>query len=77
LNIYPNPASDVLTVSSSMRYAVSSIEIFNLLGEKIYNTPITDNRLPVTINIADFPSGVYVVRVRMEKGVAVSKFIKE
>jgi alpha-tubulin suppressor-like RCC1 family protein len=78
IKVYPNPASDVLTVSSGSRQdVVSCIEVFNLLGEKIYNTPITDNRLPATINVADFPSGVYIVQAKTENGVFVSKFIKE
>jgi hypothetical protein len=76
ISIYPNPASGVIQVISE-RYSVNSVEIYNLLGEKIYTSPITVNRLPITINIADFPNGVYVVEVRTEKGIEVDKFVKE
>jgi phosphatidylserine/phosphatidylglycerophosphate/cardiolipin synthase-like enzyme len=81
LSVYPNPATNALTIDipklCSTQYAVSNIEIYNLLGEKIFSTPITDNRSPITINVSAFPSGVYMVEVKTEKGVAVSKFIKE
>jgi hypothetical protein len=48
-----------------------------LLGEKVYAT--TNNKPQTTnkIDISSFPSGVYVVEVRTEKGIAVKKFVKE
>lgn len=81
--VYPNPATDKIQVISK-QYSVSSIEIYNLLGEKIYSSPVTDNlslitdyRSPITIDVSSFPSGVYVVKVKTEKGVWVKKFVKE
>ncbi|MGD0709643.1 MAG: SBBP repeat-containing protein [Bacteroidales bacterium] len=74
--IYPNPNNGKFQVSV-IQYPASSIEIFNVLGEKVYSSPVTDNYSPFTINIADRPSGVYVVEVKTEKGVVVSRFIKE
>jgi YVTN family beta-propeller protein len=76
IDIFPNPASGEIRVIGN-QCSVSGVEVFNLLGEKIYTSPITDNRAPITINVADFPNGVYVVKVRTEKGMEVSKFIKE
>jgi endo-1,4-beta-D-glucanase Y len=84
-NLYPNPAKNYITIESpqeeigsgSRQEVVVSIEIYNLLGEKIYTSPITDNRSAITINISDIPSGVNVVEVKTEKGVEVKRFIKE
>ena len=90
IDIFPNPASDIIEVGSKQE-AVSSIEIFNLLGEKVYQSLVTSHSLsgispmtnvpmtntPITINVADLPSGVYVVEVKTEKGIEVSKFVKE
>jgi len=56
---------------------VNSIEIYNLLGEKIYNFPIADNRSLITINVADLTSGVYFIKAITEKGEVVKKIIKE
>ena len=74
--VYPNPASEEIQVISN-QCPVSGIEIYNLLGGKIYNTLIADNRSPFTINIADFPSGMYIVEVKTEKEIAVKKLVKE
>ena len=76
IDIYPNPASEEIRVIGNQS-TVSGVEVFNLLGEKIYNLPITDNRSPITINVVDFPAGVYIVKVKTEKGMEVKKFIKE
>jgi YVTN family beta-propeller protein len=76
IDIFPNPASEEIRVIGN-QCSVSGVEVFNLLGEKIYNLPITDNRLPITVKVADFPAGVYMVKVQTENGVEVKKFIKE
>ena len=76
IEVYPNPATDEIKVISN-QCSVSSVEVYNLLGERLCNLPITGNCSPITINVSDFPSGVYVVEVKTEKGVSVKKFIKE
>ncbi len=75
-NVYPNPVSDKLVVSRKQE-AVGSIEIYNLYGEMVYTLPFTDYRLPITINVANLPCGVYVVRIETGNEVVVRKFIKE
>jgi hypothetical protein len=74
--ISPNPASSAIQVSSEQP-TVISIDIYNMLGEKVYSTPITDNRSPITINITAFPTGMYFAEIKSEKGVTVKKVIKE
>jgi hypothetical protein len=76
INIFPNPANDEIQVISN-QLSVNSIEVYNLLGERIYSSPITDNRSQVTINIADFSRGVYVLEIKTEKEVMMKKFVKD
>jgi hypothetical protein len=76
INIYPNPAIDKIEISSGQD-AAGSLEIYNLLGEKVYAN--SNNKLQTTnkIDVSAFPIGVYVVEVRTEKGIEVRKFVKE
>jgi hypothetical protein len=88
--VYPNPANDEIHVISE-QLTVLSIEIYNLLGERVYQSSVTSHSLsgtspmtnvpmtntPITINIADMPSGVYIMEVKTESGVGVRKFVKE
>ena len=76
VSVYPNPSSGEIQVISN-QCSVSSIEIYNLLGEKVYTSPFTVNRSPITINVSDLPSGVYVIEVITDKGIEVRKFKKE
>jgi len=76
IEVFPNPASEEIRVIGN-QCSVSGVEVFNLLGEKVCSLPITDHCSPITINVADFPAGVYMVKVKTEKGMEVKKFIKE
>ena len=54
VNIYPNPASNLITIQNS-----SSVKIFNMEGEKI----LEKNNLAdlEEINVSFFPKGVYFI----------------
>jgi len=67
--VYPNPVRNLLNIQSQNN--VQRIEIFNLMGQKVIDTHDTE------INTSDLTSGVYVVRVATDKGIATSKFVKE
>ncbi len=83
IKVYPNPAINTLTIDipkaavGSMQSAASNIAIYNVLGEKVYTLPIADYCSPITVDVANLPNGVYMVKVRTEKGVEVKKFVKE
>ena len=82
ISVFPNPAINSITIEApkavgSMQSAVYSIEICNLLGEKVYTSPFTGYCSQVTVNVSDYPSGVYVLEVRTAKGTEVKKFVKE
>lgn len=63
LNIFPNPATDMVTIKSST--GMTSIDIFNYIGQKIY----TNSSLSVKeykLNVSDFQPGVYFFRIKTE-----------
>ncbi len=70
--IFPNPTVDNLTIES-LQSAV--IEITNIQGQLVKTITATGNK--TNIDVSALPCGVYIVQAKMEKGVAVSKFIKE
>jgi hypothetical protein len=85
VSVFPNPATSEIQVIGNQS-TVISIDIYNMLGEKVYQSLVTGHSLsgvspmtndPMTINVSSFPSGMYFVEIKTEKGVAVKKFIKE
>jgi len=72
ISIYPNPATDNITIESPQQ---AVIEISNIQGQLIKTYTSSENK--TNVNVSLLPSGVYVVKVKTEKGIAVMKFIKE
>jgi hypothetical protein len=59
LSIYPNPASDFITISDASN-SIKSIEIYNIAG-KIVNT-YNMNSGAITISLSEYAKGVYILK---------------
>ena len=72
IQIYPNPASDIVTITSEN---TKEIVISDLTGKIVYQqkdcTPLEN------INISNLYKGVYIVLVKTDKQVYTQKLIKE
>lgn len=71
--IVPNPASTVVTVSSSFR--ISTVDIFSLAGKLMASLRVDGITVPV--DVSSFPAGTYIVRVSTNHGMATKKLIVE
>ena len=70
--IYPDPASDNITVEGTQKAVV---EILNLQGQLIKSVAANESR--TTINISDIEKGMYIIEVKTDSAIIVKKFIKE
>jgi hypothetical protein len=70
INIFPNPATNNITIETPQN---STIEITNIQGQLIKT--LAANNEKTIIDVSALPSGVYVVEVKTDRGVAVKKFI--
>jgi len=70
INIFPNPASEELFVSSI--HKINQVEIFNLLGQTLYFRNCTAKNVRIDLN--SFSSGIYILKIN---GTLIRKFIKE
>jgi len=73
LNAYPNPFSNILTIE--MESVPLNISIVNMAG-KIFFEEKNPTRNKYEISTADFPTGIYVVRYKDQKGVKSTQVIK-
>jgi hypothetical protein len=62
LLIFPNPASDRLIISTDGLTQNFGIEIFNIFGQRVYSTEARQTE-SIKLNVSDWPSGPYIVRV--------------
>lgn len=63
-SIYPNPATDVINVSSADK--ISRIEILNFLGEKI--TSETINAAKARLSVSQLSGGIYFLNIISSEG---------
>jgi hypothetical protein len=61
--IYPNPATEWLHIEGSEANKISSVELFNSLGRKVYS-----GRTAKSIDVSAFSSGFYVLCIRDDEG---------
>ncbi len=74
-SIYPNPASDIINIKSSL--SVEYIEIYDVLGNKtnIYNMNYSENNIQLEIN--DLSKGIYFLRIKTENKIFEKKLFIE
>ncbi len=70
INIYPNPATDYITVSASDFCAISNVVIYDSQGRKVLSSYDTQ------INVSGFNNGVYFVEIQTNKCVVRYKLLK-
>ncbi len=70
VDIYPNPTRDILNISID---GEAQAEIYNLAGQLI-KKPIVNNR---QINVSELNIGQYIIMIKQEDKVSVTKFIKK
>jgi hypothetical protein len=68
--LYPNPATDRVTISSSLE--MSRITIVNYVGQVIYRAELNDVN-SIDLNTGNYDAGVYVVRIDTENGVVTKR----
>ncbi|MBI4931964.1 MAG: T9SS type A sorting domain-containing protein [Bacteroidetes bacterium] len=76
VNIFPNPSSGIFSVNSEIN--ISTIEITDLLGEKIYTSRVNSYKsVPTTIGVdlSKDQNGIYFIRIITDKGTLVKKII--
>ncbi len=70
LQIFPNPATNKLTISGSQ--PIGGVEIFNMVGQKMLSAQILLQN--TELDISQFPPGVYLVRINNS---IVQRFVKQ
>jgi hypothetical protein len=65
--LYPNPVSDVLNISSSVE--VLKVQIYSITGAEVKS--LSGNQ--TSVNVSDLTSGIYFVSVTTEEGAVIQK----
>lgn len=72
ISIYPNPANNVLNITSSE--SIDQVVVYNVAGQVV----MTENGNVQSMNISNLASGSYIVRIQTVDGnISNQRFIKE
>ena len=75
VELYPNPVESILQVDVGNDYNTYLIEIFDILGNKIYASD-TDKRM-TKIDVEKLSTGIYIIRLVGEQKSVSKRFIKK
>jgi len=80
ITVFPNPASDKITVSSLEK--INAIEIYNLIGEKVYVINNSNNAVGIPmgqtsigIDLSGFQKGIYFVKMYGQENSQTKKIV--
>lgn len=74
LSYYPNPFSDKITIESPI---AENISFYNISGQKIKSVDVKKGETKIDINVVDFSTGVYFVKVYDGKNITTKEIIKQ
>jgi len=70
-SIYPNPAINYLSIDGLNENA--DVAIYDMTGKLIYKNSVVDNQ----IDISNFQSGVYILKIETAEGIITKQFVKQ
>ncbi len=78
LNIFPNPAIDIINITTDNNIKINNVSVYNNLGIKVITIAGSDFIYPnYSINILSLNSGVYFITVSGENNIYSKSFIKK
>lgn len=76
VKLYPNPASDKISLQSAVFSQQSAIvEIYDLSGRKLFEEQIMKGTSTVKINLRDLTNGIYFCKVEVGQKISTKKLI--
>jgi len=77
LDVFPNPASDLINVAYSSNEDKSRIELFDIQGRKLDYQSLTEKMGTTVFNLGAYPAGIYFIKYLAGEDVIVRKVIKQ
>src|SRR5690606_5450882 len=74
-NLYPNPASDNITIEIKDDETIHRIQIVNVSGQVVFNNKVPLAASKLTIPVHHLSSGIYYLNIRSTKGKGVQSFV--
>lgn len=75
-SIYPNPATELLFIKRNPKNSKGiAIDVMSVSGELVYMDEMAGNAMLRSIDVSNFESGIYLVKLRCENEVRIEKVV--
>jgi hypothetical protein len=71
--IYPNPSNGKFTIRSNN--AISEVEIYNITGERVFTDFNFSNRGSKSVDLSNFPKGIYLMKIYIGTKITTKKIV--
>src|SRR5690554_1810501 len=75
-NLYPNPATSVVTISNNENIGIKELLIYDVAGKQIFTHSYKDKH-QVQLNIEELKSGTYFLHIVTDEGTGIKKLVKK
>lgn len=72
LQLYPNPARDIVTLQNKSSFKMKTVEVYNILGQRIFETTFS-NTNEYQLKVNGYASGIYHIRITFDDGNWISR----
>jgi hypothetical protein len=76
LNIYPNPSKDIFNIEVANLKNIDKVEVIDVMGKTIWQT-FYEEMKPLQVNLSEFSSGIYTVKVTAGNSITTSRIVKD
>ena len=77
LDVYPNPAIDIVNIKLNTLNEDADLEIYNMLGKVVMKKSYDFNAESLSIDVSQFTTGVYILKVSNSESTSYKRFIKK
>jgi hypothetical protein len=74
-SVFPNPANNVINFSNDQNAVVDTVEMADLNGRVVKSMKV--NATEGQISVSDLATGMYMMKITTDQGVAVKKIVKQ
>jgi len=75
-NVFPNPATNMVTITNNENIVVEQVTIYDISG-KVINTQTFNKENEVQLNVEHLARGTYMLHIQTNEGTAVKKLVRK
>ena|SRR5690554_110313 len=75
-NLYPNPATNIVTISNNEHIGINLLMVYDVTGKQISTYSYKDEH-EVQVNVDGLNSGIYFLHIVTDEGTGIKKLVKK